>query len=179
MLGAALPIMAVQHALLEWSRATELTCDRAAALVTRDPRGVCKLLMMVSGGARADELDLDAFLRQAMEYTEAGDSLDRLQRMLTDMHQTHALPVKRVHELLAWVRTGEYDRIVGGEYTRRGEERPAREEAADAATHYSGRFMDLFRDAGVHVNTAGQQLSDWLRTLQDDGKPGKDSSSDE
>jgi Zn-dependent protease with chaperone function len=178
MLGAALPIMAVQHALLEWSRATELTCDRAAALVTRDPRGVCKLLMMVSGGARAAELDLDAFLRQAMEYTEAGDSLDRLQRLLTDMHQTHALPVKRVHELLAWVRTGEYDRIVGGEYMRRGEERPAREEAADAATHYSGRFKDLFREAGEHVNTAGQQLSDWLRTLQDDDKPGKGSSSD-
>jgi Zn-dependent protease with chaperone function len=180
MLGAALPLMAVQHALLEWSRATELTCDRAAALVTRDPRGVCKLLMMVSGGARADELDLDAFMRQAMDYTEAGDGLDRLQRMLTDMHQTHALPVKRVRELLDWVRTGEYDRIVGGEYVRRGEERPAREEAADAAAHYSGRFKDLFRDAGEHVNSAGQQLSDWLRTLQDDDKTGKgsDSSSD-
>jgi hypothetical protein len=172
-MGAGLPLMAVQHALLEWSRATELTCDRAAAIVTRDPRGVCKMLMTMAGGARAEDLNLDAFMRQAMEYTESGDGLDRLQRLLTDMRQTHALPVKRVHELLAWVRDGEYDRIVGGEYTRRGQERPAREEAADAAAHYSDRFKDLFKEAGDHVNSAGQQLSDWLRNLQDDKKPPK------
>jgi Zn-dependent protease with chaperone function len=172
-MGAGLPLMAVQHALLEWSRATELTCDRAAAIVTRDPRGVCKLLMTMAAGARAEDLNLDAFMRQAMDYTETGDGLDRLQRLLTDMRQTHALPVKRVHELLSWVRDGEYDRIVGGEYVKRGQERPAREEAADAASHYSERFKELFREAGEHVNSAGQQLSDWLRHLQDDDKPDK------
>ncbi|HWC25830.1 MAG TPA: hypothetical protein VG474_04535, partial [Solirubrobacteraceae bacterium] len=91
-----------------------------------------------------------------------------------DLRQTHSLPVKRVHELLAWVRDGGYDRIVGGDYVRRGQERPAREEAADAATHYSERFRDLFREAGVHVNAAGQQLSDWLRNLQDDDRSSKD-----
>ena len=180
-MGAGLPLMAVQHALLEWSRATELTCDRAAAIVTRDPRGVCKLLMTMAAGARADDLNIDAFMRQAMEYTESGDGLDRLQRLLTDMRQTHALPVKRVHELLAWVRDGDYDRIVGGEYVKRGQERPAREEAAEAAAHYGDRFKDLFREAGEHVNSAGHQLSDWLRNLQDDDKsdkPGKGSSGD-
>ncbi|MDX6690293.1 MAG: hypothetical protein QOG15_1750, partial [Solirubrobacteraceae bacterium] len=48
---AGLPLAAVQYALLEWSRASELTCDRAAAIVTRDPRLVCKMLMTMSGGA--------------------------------------------------------------------------------------------------------------------------------
>ena len=172
---AGLPLMAVQHALLEWSRATELTCDRAAAIVTRDPRVVCKMLMTMSAGARADDLNLEAFMRQAMEYTETGEGLDRLQRLLTDLRQTHSLPVKRVHELLSWVRDGEYDRIVSGEYIRRGQERPVREEAADAATHYSERFKDLFRETGEHVNTAGKQLSDWLRNLSDDDKPSKGS----
>jgi Zn-dependent protease with chaperone function len=170
---AGMPLLAVQYALLEWSRATELTCDRAAAIVTRDPRLVCKMLMTVSAGAKAEDLNLDAFMRQAMEYTETGEGLDRLQRLLTDLRQTHSLPVKRVHELLAWVRDGEYDRIVGGEYIRRGQERPAREEAADAATHYSDRFKDLFKEAGEHVNSAGQQLSEWLRHLQDDDKSSK------
>jgi hypothetical protein len=108
-----------------------------------------------------------------MEYTESGEGLDRLQRLLTDLRQTHSLPVKRVHELLAWVRDGEYDRIVSGEYVRRGQERPAREEAADAATHYSERFRDLFRETGEHVNTAGKQLSDWLKKYGDDDKPSK------
>jgi Zn-dependent protease with chaperone function len=178
-MGANLPLMAVQHALLEWSRATELTCDRAAAIVTRDPRLVCKMLMTMSAGARAEDLNLDAFMRQAMEYTETGEGFDRLQRLLTDMRQTHSLPVKRVHELLAWVRDGEYDRIVGGEYVRRGQERPAREEAADAAAHYSERFKDLFSEAGGHVNSAGQQFSDWLRNLQDKNKPSKGGPTDE
>ncbi|MEA2243813.1 MAG: hypothetical protein QOD24_3369, partial [Solirubrobacteraceae bacterium] len=172
-LPLGMPLAAVQYALLEWSRASELTCDRAAAIVTRDPRLVCKMLMTMSGGAKAADLNLDAFMRQAMEYTEAGEGLDRLQRLLTDLRQSHSLPVKRVHELLTWVRDGEYDRIVGGEYVRRGQERPAREEAADAASHYSERFKDLFREAGEHVNSAGQQLQDWLRHLNDDSKPSK------
>jgi Zn-dependent protease with chaperone function len=172
-LPLGMPLAAVQYALLEWSRASELTCDRAAAIVTRDPRLVCKMLMTMSGGAKAADLNLDAFMRQAMEYTEAGEGLDRLQRLLTDLRQSHSLPVKRVHELLSWVRDGEYDRIVGGEYVRRGQERPAREEAADAATHYSDRFKDLFREAGEHVTSASQQLSDWLRNLNDDAKPSK------
>jgi Zn-dependent protease with chaperone function len=178
-MAAGLPLLAVQHALLEWSRATELTCDRAAAIVTRDPRVVCKMLMTMSAGARGEDLNLDAFMRQAMEYSEEGEGLDRLQRLLTDMRQTHSLPVKRVHELLAWVRDGEYDRIVGGEYVRRGQERPAREEAADAAAHYSERFKDLFSEAGTHVNSAGQQLSDWLKNLQDKNKPPKGGPDDE
>jgi Zn-dependent protease with chaperone function len=172
-LPLGMPLAAVQYALLEWSRASELTCDRAAAIVTRDPRLVCKMLMTMSGGAKAADLNLDAFMRQAMEYTEAGEGLDRLQRLLTDLRQSHSLPVKRVHELLTWVRDGEYDRIVGGEYVRRGQERPAREEAADAASHYSERFKDLFREAGEHVTSASQQLSDWLRHLNDDSKPSK------
>jgi Zn-dependent protease with chaperone function len=172
-LPLGMPLAAVQYALLEWSRASELTCDRAAAIVTRDPRLVCKMLMTMSGGAKASDLNLDAFMRQAMDYTEAGEGLDRLQRLLTDLRQTHSLPVKRVHELLSWVRDGEYDRIVGGEYIRRGQERPVREEAADAASHYSERFKDLFREAGEHVNSAGQQLSDWLRNLNDETKASK------
>jgi Zn-dependent protease with chaperone function len=172
-LPLGMPLLAVQYALLEWSRASELTCDRAAAIVTRDPRRVCKMLMTMSAGAKAADLNLEAFMRQAMDYTEAGEGLDRLQRLLTDLRQSHSLPVKRVHELLTWVRDGEYDRIVGGEYVRRGHERPAREEAADAATHYTDRFKDLFREAGEHVNSASQQLSDWLRNLGDDSKPPK------
>ena len=170
-IAAGVPLAAVQYALLEWARATELTCDRAAAIVTRDPRVVCKMLMTMSGGAKAADLNLDAFMRQAMEYTESGEGLDRLQRLLTDLRLDHALPVKRVAELLAWVRDGEYDRIVGGEYIRRGQEAPAREEAGAAVSHYGQRFRELFKDAGEQVNDAGQRLTDWLRDQGDSDKP--------
>jgi Zn-dependent protease with chaperone function len=172
--GGNLPLLAVRHALLEWARAAELSCDRAAALTTRDPRVVCRMLMAMTGGAAADELNLDAFERQAMEYTEGGAGLDRLQRMFSDLQLDHGMPVKRVHELMSWVRSGDYDRIVGGDYRRRDDApKPPAAEAADAAAHYSDMFKTIFKEAGDHVSTAGHQLSDWLRNLQESAAASK------
>ena len=69
---AGLPLLAIQLALLEWFRGAELSCDRAAALVTRDPMAVCRALMVISAGEAADDLNLDAFIEQAMDYDEGG-----------------------------------------------------------------------------------------------------------
>ena len=51
---AGLPLLAVRIALLEWFRAAELSCDRAATLVNRDPLVTCRTLMVMAGGARVD-----------------------------------------------------------------------------------------------------------------------------
>ena len=69
---AGLPLLAIRTALLEWSRAAELSCDRAAALVTRDPMAVCRDLMTIAGGEAVDELNLDAFMQQGLDYDEKG-----------------------------------------------------------------------------------------------------------
>ena len=164
---AGLPLRAVTAALMEWFRAAELTCDRAAALVTRDPLVVCRVLMTMSAGAAADKLDLDAFMSQGLDYTEKGSGLDRLSRLLIDLDLTHPMPVRRAHELLRWVREGEYDRIVGGEYVRRGEEPPPREEADAASKHYADRVKGAFKDAGDSIQDVGKQLSDWLDRTRD------------
>ncbi len=161
---AGLPLTAVRLALLEWSRAAELSCDRAAALVTRDPLPVCRLHMRLSAGAAADRLDLDAYLRQAGEYAEGGAGLDRVQRLLSDLGATHPLPVKRVREVMEWVRAGDFNRIVGGEYPKRSDPLPPpRAAAGDAAEHYAERFRQGFREAGESVAGAGEQLAEWLR----------------
>jgi Zn-dependent protease with chaperone function len=165
---AGVPLMAIRMALLEWSRAAELTCDRAAALVLRDPMPVCRTLMRLSAGAAADRLDLDAYLRQASEYNEGGKGLDRVQRLWMELGVTHALPVRRVAEVMEWVRSGEYDRIVDGDYVRRGEKTSPRREADDAVQHYAERFRATFRDLGDGLADAGGQLGDWLGKI---GKP--------
>ena len=72
------------------------------------------------------------------------------------------MPVRRVRALLDWVRAGDYDRIVGGDYIRRGEEAPLREEADAAQVHYAGRISDAFTQAGSSIGDVGQQLGDWL-----------------
>jgi Zn-dependent protease with chaperone function len=161
---AGLPLTAVRLALLEWFRAAELSCDRAAALVTRDPLPVCRLHMRLSAGAAAKDLDLDAYLRQAGEYSEGGKGLDKLQRLLSDLGTTHPLPVKRVREVMDWVRAGEFNRIVAGEYPRRSDPMPPpREAASDAVAHYTERFREGFRDAGDGLAGATGQFADWLR----------------
>ena len=164
---AGLPLMALRAALLEWKRAAELSSDRAAALVTRDPMQVCAALMTLAAGEAAEELDLDAFVAQAVEYSERGKGLERLSRIFLQLGLTHPLPVRRVHELLAWVREGDYDRIVGGDYLRRGDEYTLREEADAAGMHYAERIRNVFRDAGQSVADVGQQLSDWLSRNRD------------
>src|SRR3954451_23738676 len=159
---AGLPLMAIQLALLEWFRGAELSCDRAAAIVTRDPLAVCRSLMVMTAGEAAAQLNLDAFMTQAMDYDEGGSGLDRLTRQLQDLRLTHPMPVRRVRELLAWVRSGEYDVIVGGEDMRRGQEPPLRDEAGSAADHYGKRIGDAMAAAGSSIAEVGQQLGDWL-----------------
>src|SRR3954464_15099502 len=145
---AGLPLMPIRYALLEWFRAAELSCDRAAALLTRDPQAVCRSLMVLSAGAATEHLNLDAFIKQGLDYDEKGTGLDRLSRLLQDLQVTHPLPVKRVRELLDWVREGDYDRIVGGEYLRIGDEPPLREEGDTAAAHYGRQAKGAGGDTG-------------------------------
>ncbi len=159
---AGLPLLAIRLALLEWFRAAELSCDRGAAIVTRDPLAVCRALLVITAGEAAAQLSLDAFIAQAMEYDEGGSGLERMTRMWQDLGVTHPMPVRRVRELLTWVRAGEYDRIIGGEYVRRGEERPWREETDAAQEHYTQRVSDAFAQAGSSASEVGQQLGDWL-----------------
>ena len=71
--------MALYYALLEWSRAAELTADRASALGTGDPLLTCRTLMRMAGGP-VPGLNLDAFITQATEYEGEGDPFARYSR---------------------------------------------------------------------------------------------------
>jgi Zn-dependent protease with chaperone function len=163
-LVAGVPLIAVRAALLEWFRATELSCDRAATLVNRDPLVTCRTMMVMAGGANSRKLNLDAFLKQASEYEEWGSGWDRMSRFFVELGLTHDFPVRRVHEVMKWVRSGEYDRIIGGDYLRRGDDDvDPRAAAGEAVDHYAERFRRLFRDAQEEVEKASGKLSDWLK----------------
>lgn len=166
--GVPLPLFPLRAALMEWFRAAELSSDRASALVTRDPMTVCRTLMVIAAGAQAEHLDLDVFMRQGTEYREKGSGLERLSRLMLDLNLTHPMTVRRLHQLMEWVRSGDYDRIVSGSYPTRDEPPRPRAEASDAVAHYSERFRDLFREAGETVGSLGQQLSDWLNKERED-----------
>ena len=159
---AGLPLVAIRSALLEWSRAAELSSDRAATLVNRDPLVTARTLMVMAAGVPSKRLDLDAFLRQGQEYRDWSSAWDRLSRLLTELNLTHSYPVRRVSELMEWVRSGEYDRIVGGDYRTRDQEADAREEAGTAYDHYREKFRNAFEEAGESLDKAIKAMSDWL-----------------
>jgi Zn-dependent protease with chaperone function len=151
-----LPLRAVTAVLLEWYRAAELSCDRAATLAVRDPRIVCRTLMVLGSGLPADTLNLEAFMAQAMEYESC---------------RTHPLAVRRVSEVMKWVQSGEYDRIVRGEYRTRDQKADARAEASDAMDFYAERFRTIFREMGENITSLGsqvggvaEQVADWIRS---------------
>jgi Zn-dependent protease with chaperone function len=162
---AGLPLLAVKLALLEWFRASELSCDRAATLVNRDPLISSRTLMVIAAGVKSKHLNLDTFLKQANEYEEWEPGFDKLSRVRTELGQTHAFPVRRVSELMKWVRSGDYDRVMSGEYIRRGDPVSPRAEAGDAADFYAERFRGFFKDAGASVEKAGDKVGDAAEKL--------------
>ena len=166
---AGLPLMAVQMALLEWYRAAELSADRAATLVNRDPLVTCRTLMVMAGGASSRKLDLDAFIRQAGEYEDWSSGWDKLNRLRSELFLTHSHPVRRVKEVTAWVHSGDYDRIVDGEYPTRDQQADARKEAGEAFEFYKDRFRKIFNEFGgekakERVADAAEKVGDWLKS---------------
>ena len=131
--------------------------------MNRDPLVTSRTLMVMAGGANSRKLDLDAFLAQAAEYEEWDSGWDRLSRFFVELRLTHDFPVRRVHELTKWVHSGEYDRIIGGDYPKRGDDVDPRVAASDAVDHYTRRFKRIAEAAQEEVEKASGRLSDWLR----------------
>ena len=111
----------------------------------------------------AEDLNLDAFIAQGMDYSEGGGGLERLSKLFQDLRLTHPMPVRRVRLLLDWVHDGSYDDMVRGNYIRVGQEGSAREEADAAGAYYGERISAAFQQAGTSIAEAGQQLGDWLK----------------
>ena len=174
-----LPFRAVKTVLLEWYRAAELSCDRAATLAVRDPQITCRMLMSLAGGMPSDQLNLDAFMTQAMDYHRWHDPSDRVRRFFDEISHTHPYAVRRVSEVMKWVQSGEYDRIIRGDYRTRDQESDVREEASDAFEFYAERFRAAFREVGENITSLGaqfgsvtEQAASWVRSRRGPGGPG-------
>jgi Zn-dependent protease with chaperone function len=148
---------AVLVALLEWSRKSELSCDRAGLLAMQDPEIVMRAMLKMAGGAQKDETSLQEFIVQAEEYRESGDVADQVFKVLNLLGRTHPFHVLRVAELRDWIETGDYDRIIRGEYARRGEPDPAYQEdlkaAASAYAEGAKDFLDSVTEAAKRAGS--------------------------
>jgi Zn-dependent protease with chaperone function len=147
---AGLAVLPIRLAFLEWSRKSELSADRAGLLGGQDILVAQRLDMKMAGGGRGaafeGQLDVEAFMRQAHEYANSSEGLDVVYKLLSTLALTHPMHTVRAAELQKWVGSGDYERILRGEYTRRGsesKERPVKDDLAAAGSYYAGEAREL------------------------------------
>jgi Zn-dependent protease with chaperone function len=170
---ASLAVLPVRLAFLEWSRKSELSADRAGLLGGQDIVVAQRLDMKMAGGGRGDgfagQLNVDAFMQQAHEYVSAGEGLDVVYKVLSTLALTHPMHTVRAAELQRWVGSGEYDRILRGEYVRRGSEttdRPVRDDFAAAGSYYAGEAREMATQVADAARRAAERARDAFRNAQ-------------
>jgi Zn-dependent protease with chaperone function len=166
-----LGLKAIIFGLEEWYRKSELSCDRAGLLVGQDLDASRRGLMKAAGGSRLAEMNADAFHDQAHEYDAVPDLRDSFLKILQLQGQTHPFAVVRFAELDNWAASGAYERILGGDYPRRDDDRNASfgDEVKNAAKAYQESWnrsedplIGMVRGAAGNVARAGSGLFDRL-----------------
>jgi hypothetical protein len=164
-----LGLRAIIWGLEEWFRKSELSCDRAGLLVGQDLDASRRVLMKLAGGSRLAEMNADAFHEQAHEYDAVPDLRDSLLKILQLQGQTHPFAVVRYAELDNWAASGAYERILGGDYPRREDDRSTSfgDEVRSAAKAYQESWsrsedplIGMVRGGLGNVARAGSGLFD-------------------
>jgi len=109
----------LEATLLEWYRKSEFTSDRAALLVTQDPKVMLSLMMKFAGGTlfQRNQMDAQEFLKQADLYEEVdANILDRIYKTLLVAPVNHPLTIVRAREIINWSESREYKNILDGHY---------------------------------------------------------------
>jgi Zn-dependent protease with chaperone function len=125
---------AILVGLLEWYRKAELSSDRAGLLAVQDADVAMRVMLKLAGGGSADDTSLGEFIQQADAYRQGGDLADQIFKVLNILGADHPFPVLRVAEMRDWFDSGAYERILRGEYARRGEPDTSAFEDLSAAT---------------------------------------------
>src|SRR6476659_3562598 len=170
---AGLAVLPIRLAFLEWSRKSELSADRAGVLGAQDIVAAQRVDMKMAGGGRGQgspgHLNVDAFMQQAHEYAASGEGLDVVYKLLSTLALTHPMHTVRAAELQRWVTGGDYDRILRGEYSRRGPQttdRPLGADLSAAVSYYAGEARELASQVADAAKRAAERARDAFRNAQ-------------
>jgi Zn-dependent protease with chaperone function len=160
---AGIALLPIKLALLEWSRKSELSADRAGLLTSQDLTAVNRVFLKLAGGGDMKQMDLNAFMQQASEYEEKGGALDTIYKILNTLGATHPFNTLRAAELKRWTDSGAYARIMEGQYQRRGVEQPQRnlgDDLGDAAAHYATEARKTVDQVAEAAKRAARAFTD-------------------
>jgi Zn-dependent protease with chaperone function len=159
---AGIALLPFQLAILEWYRKAELSADRAGQLGSQNFRASAgALLKFAGGGAYGDTIDIDAFLAQAAEYEGIDGTWDTILKALNTAFRDHPFATVRAAELQRWMNAGAYDKIIGGEYVRRGAPgQPLADDFADAAGYYGEQWKSTMNGVTDTIERARRAFRD-------------------
>jgi len=121
MLAGMVPVVggfvgtSLELVLMYWYRMSEFTADRAGLLACQDKDAALSAIVKMAGLPLKyyDALNEEAFLQQAEEFGRMHkDFLSGTMQNLSILTSTHPWTVYRAAELVKWVKSGEYDRIL-------------------------------------------------------------------
>ncbi len=160
-----LALLPFQLGLLEWHRKSEFSSDRAALLAIQDKTVAQGTFMRFAGGRDfGDATSVDAFMAQAQEYETGGDTWDKVMKFFNTALRDHPFNTVRAAELERWRTSGEYDSIIAGTYTRRGEKKQGLgDDWNQAARYYTGKYDYSFASVNDALGRARSAFDDAFR----------------
>jgi len=105
----------LEVALIRWQRMSELTADRAGLLACQDVNAATTAMIKLAGLPLRffDKVNTEDFLAQAREFESFdSDKLDWVAKILSGMGQSHPWTVMRASELLRWVDSASYEKLL-------------------------------------------------------------------
>jgi Zn-dependent protease with chaperone function len=105
----------LEVALIRWQRMSELTADRAGLLACQDVNAATTAMIKLAGLPQRffDKVNTEDFLAQAREFESFdSDKLDWVAKILSGMGQSHPWTVMRASELLRWIDSTSYEKLL-------------------------------------------------------------------
>ena len=106
--------MPVQLGLFYWARRSELSADRAAALVMQGSDAVVRTMIRLAGGPKAitGKVRLDIYLQQAEAYDKLHESAwDKFVQGVAVMNMDHPFLSVRAREITRWCEDEHFGRM--------------------------------------------------------------------
>jgi Zn-dependent protease with chaperone function len=119
----------LEVALIRWQRMSELTADRAGLLACQDVNAATTAMIKLAGLPMKffDKVNTEDFLAQAREFQSFdSDKLDWMAKILSGLGQSHPWTVMRAHELLRWIDSSAYEKLLADPTDGRMLEAPKR-----------------------------------------------------
>lgn len=105
----------IQSALQYWNRMSEFTADRAGLLACQDLDAALSAIMKMSGLPEKyyEGASVQGFMEQAKEFEEKfGGTTDNIIKSLEIFDEGHPWTIVRAAELIRWVESGQYKKVI-------------------------------------------------------------------